>query len=374
MKIYISKTPDSLLGDVRKNDLPFHLERELWEFVDDIEQADVIPIVKTPVIDNNIHLNVTLEDQLNVMRKHKDKIFLLMMHNHISETMGSKTMELYLRDYSEFKNVYAVCVNLIPTDSHIPYNYYFNWVKAHFTEYPKHDLKWNRLWVHSCTEKSFVLPNIKPFTASKRFCIPNFVRGNSTHEYTEFKNQARNVLSTYVNSSDSFYSDFRKNVQLLPEESSLWPDSYRGTENGQSGVGIIPIANTYFTDSIVSVFVESVAGFLNKDSRVLAFTEKTYIPLVKGHFILPFGSPGTVQELKNQGFIFPEWIDYSYDSIDNNDKRLKSFINSFLKLRSISLDDLNALANKDIEIRKHNRRIIVRGKHDFLYDKVKNLG
>ncbi len=374
MKIYISPVVDPLMGDIRKNDLPFHLERDHWEFVDTIEQADVIPIIKAPVLGNGIFPDYSLEDQLNVIRNHKDKIFLLMIHNHISEVMGENVIKLYLQDYVEFSNVYVVSVNLVPTKRQITYNYYFNWVKAHFTEYPKHDLQFNRLWVENCSQKSFVLPNITPFTATKKFCIPNFVRGQANTEYKEFKNYARDVLSLYVNSDDSYYSDFRKNIQLLPEESDLWPSAYRGTENGATGVGIIPIANSYYTDSIVSVFVESVARFLKLTGNVLAFTEKTYIPLVKGHFILPFGSPGIIQELKNQGFKFPEWIDYSYDLIDNDEHRLKSFINSFLNLRNIKLDQLNKLANQDIEIRKHNRRIVVRSNYDFLSEKIKNLG
>jgi hypothetical protein len=374
MKIYIEKKSGPLMGDVRKNDLPFHLERDKWEFVDSIEQADVIPIVKAPIVGNYNHINISLDEQLNVIRNYKDKIFLLMFHNHITETMGEKVIQLYLSDYAEFDNVYAVSVNLISCPRQISYNYYFNWVKAHFTEYSKHDLRFDRLWVANCSEKSFTLPNIKPFDASKKFCIPNFIRTKGTPEFLEFKNRARLVLSEHTNSSDSYYSDFRKNIQLMPEESELWPSAYKGTEHGMSGVGIIPIANTYFTDSIVSVFVESVASFLKVTGNVLAFTEKTYIPLVKGHFILPFGSPGIVEELKKQGFMFPEWIDYSYDLIHNDEHRLKSFINSFLKLKNISLEQMNRLANQDIEIRKHNRRVIVRSNYDFLYDKVKNLG
>jgi len=370
MKIYIGDGINPLMGVVRKNDLPFHFERNRWEFVSNIHDADVVPILKGPVMDGDY--SFSMEDQLNIIKPYKEKIFLLMMHGHITETMGQSCVNGYLREYQEFKNLYVVSVNLTPEEKQISYNYYYNWVKAHFTEYTRHDLQIGRQWVSNCSRDSFKLPVIKEFNASKKFCIPNYVRPVNQMHFDEFKNFARDELSKNLDPNDSYYSDFRKNIQLLPEESSLYPGSYRGTENGSTGVGIIPIANTYFTDSIVSVFVESVAS-KKPDHKVLAFTEKTYIPLVKGHFILPFGSPGLVAELKKQGFMFPNWIDYSYDLIENDNERLKAFLKSFKKLQKMKLEDLNNSANQDLYMRKHNRNNIMKSKFDSLYEKVNNL-
>ena len=45
-------------------------------------------------------------------------------------------------------------------------------------------------------------------------------------------------------------------------------------------------------------------------------TEKTFTPMCKGHFVLPFGTPGTIAHLKSEyGFEFPHWIDYGYDNL-----------------------------------------------------------
>lgn len=358
------------MGDIKQNDLPFHLEREKWEFVSTLAEADVIPIITAPVIANGV--TYTLQDQLDLLRPYKDKLFLLMTHNHIAESMGQQVVELMLEKYSEFKNIYVVSVNLIDAERQISYNYYYNWVKAHFTEYSKHQLRLKRLWVKACSRKSFVLPSIKLLEPNKKFCIPNVVRTQGTHTFNEFKNIARIRLSKHINPDDSYYSDFKNNVVLFPEEESLYPTTYAGIETGTVGVGIIPIANKYFTDSIISVFIESVARKFEGNS-VLAFTEKTYIPLLKGHFILPFGSQGIIEELKKQGFMFPNWIDYSYDIIDNDELRLESFIKSFTKLKDMNHTKLKDLANQDLKIRKHNRNVIMRGNFDSLYDKVKNL-
>ena len=46
-------------------------------------------------------------------------------------------------------------------------------------------------------------------------------------------------------------------------------------------------------------------------------TEKTFEPLLKGHFIMPFANSGTIQRLRDLGFRFPDFIDYSYDTIDD---------------------------------------------------------
>jgi hypothetical protein len=370
MKIYISDTPDPLMGQIRCNDLPFHFERHKWTFVNKLSEADVIPILVAPLEGKGF--SFTLQDQLDLIRPYKDKLFLLMVHNHIAESMGQQIVNLYLNNYSEFKNIFVVSVNLIKAERQISYNYYFNWVKAHFSQYNSHDLKHERLWVEQCNKQSFELPNIKLENPTKKFCIPNVVRNIDTHTAVEFKNYARIILSKNIDPEDSYYSDFKKNVVLFPEESGLYPGAYEGIETGTVGVGIIPIANKYFTDSIVSVFVESVTRKFHNNA-VLAFTEKTYIPLVKGHFILPFGSPGIIQELKNQGFLFPNWIDYSYDIIDNDEDRLAAFLKSFKKLKDMQHHKLVDLANQDLALRKNNRNVIVRYNFDSLYDKVERI-
>lgn len=370
MKIYTGSeeilTP--LLGVVGNNDLPFHLEKDRWEFVSSVQEADVIPLVlPSPINYLNWNKSITLQDQLDYMSSvAKDKIILIMMHTHISDTTHDVTLDGVRSKYLDhFNKVFTVSTNSSLLHTGNLYNdFCFNFVKAYFTEYDKFDLVTNRLWSKNCTKLSYVLAQLKPFSATKRFLIPNIIR--KTNEYKEF---ARANLAKKIIEADCFFSDFPNKIVLLPEEKS----HYCLNSHSSTGVGFLPISNHYYNESIVSVYVETITKHdVHSSNFVNGISEKTFIPLLKGHFILPFGYPGIIRDLKEvYGFRFPEWIDYSYDSVYNEDKRLKMFLSSMNDLRKISLRALTDLANNDMEIRKHNRRIFYSREYDSLYNKVK---
>jgi hypothetical protein len=56
-----------------------------------------------------------------------------------------------------------------------------------------------------------------------------------------------------------------------------------------------PISNKFYDDTFLSVYVESNCVQTN----LIHITEKTFEPLLKGHFIMPFANPGTIERLRN---------------------------------------------------------------------------
>ena len=136
------------------------------------------------------------------------------------------------------------------------------------------------------------------------------------------------------------------------------------------GVGITPIASRYFNQSAVSVYAETVC---TEKTGVHVISEKTFIPLVRGHYILPFGYRGLIDDLKLYDFKFPDWIDYSYDKIFNNEKRLEAYLESVKKIRALSYEELTYNANRDIELLKHNRNVFFTRSYDSLYDKIQAI-
>ncbi len=49
--------------------------------------------------------------------------------------------------------------------------------------------------------------------------------------------------------------------------------------------------------------------------------------MCKGHFVLPFGTPGTIDHLKSEyGFEFPHWLDYEYDNLQDVDKPISTVV------------------------------------------------
>jgi hypothetical protein len=369
MKIYISKDrADILMGFIRKNDLPFHIEQSQWEFVDDISDADVIPIVTAPfeVIAYPTELKVSLEQQVQYLNKvAKGKCILVMVHTHVSETYGPNVTDMHVESFKEVSDhVYQVTPNHKSIHAkHIFHDFYFNFCKAYFCDYSRYDLKAERLWSQNSNNKSYDLLPIKEFNPTKKFLVPNNIRFHSN----EYKEHARMELRKITSDEECHFSDFQRGITLDPEESGL---DLCYTEDG---AGLIPIANRYYEDTVVSVFVETIGGSNPVyPDQVGAMTEKTFIPFLKGHFILPFSAPGFVQFLKSHyGFKFPDWIDYSYDSVYNDDDRLTAYLNSVKKLKSLPLTKLVELANLDIELRHYNRQLVYDIPYDSLHDKVK---
>jgi hypothetical protein len=86
---------------------------------------------------------------------------------------------------------------------------------------------------------------------------------------------------------------------------------------------------------------------------LIHITEKTFEPLIKGHFILPFANPGTVNRILDLGFVLPDFIDYSYDNILDVNERFDAFKQTVSDAMTLDWHNLY-VNNKDIVL--HNRQ------------------
>lgn len=110
-----------------------------------------------------------------------------------------------------------------------------------------------------------------------------------------------------------------------------------------------PVPNEFYLDSYISIYVES--NCLATD--LIHITEKTFDPLIKGHIILPFSNPGTIQRLQKMGFRFPDFVDYSYDTIQDPVSRFNALKKIFKDLLMQNLPKLYA-ENQDIFMHNQN--------------------
>jgi len=122
---------------------------------------------------------------------------------------------------------------------------------------------------------------------------------------------------------------------------------------------------------LVSVYTETL---VIKGRGVRSITEKTFDPLIQGNFILPFGYPGLIKDILSYGFKLPNWIDYSYDTVSDDDSRFDRYIESLKKLNDYSLDELFNMAKNDLNILEHNRSIFYSRPYSYplLADKIKS--
>lgn len=355
------------------------IEQDRWVFVDDISEADVIPI----------HFTGLGDEYTDTFR--------------------------YFKEYIRPDQV-AIFMSLYNADNHMTANFYrgdaFNPVRACADKvlivhtngcdtsdpnYIFHDILWNREKYYMCGD----LP--EDFDISGQRWTPFMDRNAYTYSPVDKQYSPDNKKILCLNRLYRFGEHFQTQMRARSKlKETLWsrPDIYisdptagvffetNGWEGRDaklnSGLDVTkssgtwyPVADKYYNTSYVSVFIESVtqpAYYSTENTEDLIFyaTEKTFDPLLKGNFILPFSTPRYVEKLQEYyGFKLPNWIDYSYDKIYDMDERLEAYIASVEKIYSLSLEELHEHYLQDKEdILNHNQKIFESRSYDSLHDKV----
>lgn len=342
----------------------FHLEKDKWTYVDDIEEADIIPFM--------FHENYYDIYHLKYMRPHQIAIGLSIFH--ISENLHT---EKYLKKINELKsktqapNIFIIHKNSKIQDGHglIYYNCMFNMSKLFYTEYEKigeiiNDGWAEPRWSTGTVAENFNLPVIEQKQHSdKVFINPGLMYGGFLEPRMRFRRNLNQHLTAKY--SDLGYISKPNNI-LLPEPCSEEIKkfvNYKSTKNG----GIwFPIGNSYYNNTYISIYVETltVSAYPTK-----CVTEKTFDPLIKGHFILPFSYAGYIQDLKDFGFKFPDFIDYSYDTIKADEQRFISYLHSVDKIMLLK-DKIHDFYKENLSILQHNRNVFYSKPYDTLHDKI----
>jgi hypothetical protein len=355
---------DTLQGCYHKNFLPYDIEYKDWIHTPNRHEADIIAIHGHDIMgQHQIYDKVKEIRALNLRPEQK----LLIIHIfHLDQSFPDKKHYLFVRKVleQEIPNEFAIVHTNFALDMEIQYDFLFNRQKIYFTDYNLIDLK-ERLYVMGADIKNFELDRIKKQTDNKtnsirKFLCPNRIYQNFDHERFKYRRQLLEFIKKYPN--QGHYSDFSTNSTLDAEN----PIVDKFLPNG----GWYPVANHYYQGTFFSLYTETVTGKLNDDYPYKSITEKTWDPLIKGHFILPFGYQGLVDHIKSYGFKLPDWIDYSYDCIEDTDLRFEAYIKSATKLMELSIDDLMKLFEKDKEILVYNRRLFWELPYDSLHDKV----
>jgi len=369
MKVFIpEENQNPLLHYNLYHDLPFHLEKDKFIIVNSVEDADIIP----SIMPQNDTLGFRLEDKINYIGPNlKNKWIVMMMHTHASETTVEWYNQHVINPWLPYTDrVLVVDLNQCNT-SQIPYNFCWNRQKAYFIDHDKYDLQ-KRLWSGDATKKMYSLTPIPDHSKSNVNELKKFLLSARTHEYRldHVRNQYRCALiNATTNINDMYWSNWNPdNLNLLWPEEMLFDNM---EELYKSFGGWWPVANHYFNTSFISVFVETLITTNNKLCSVLS--EKTFDPLIKGHFILPFGYQGLVEDIRAQGFKLPNWIDYTYDNVEDPEERFQMFLSSFYKIRSLSISTLVDLHIRDrTDILEYNRNLFFTKPYDSLYTKLKN--
>jgi hypothetical protein len=144
-------------------------------------------------------------------------------------------------------------------------------------------------------------------------------------------------------------------------------DSLKQEVERHTGGTWYPISNEFYEDSYTSIFIETVT----ENKVAILASEKTFDPLIKGHYVIPFGVTNYVKWLREHyNFVFPEWIDYSYDSEVDDDDRFDLYLESVKKYIELSEESVEKWVNQDSWMLEHNRKVFYNRPYDSLYETV----
>lgn len=368
MKVYSHPNKNIFKMNPHSDLVAFHYEKDKFEFVHNLNEADIVPIM---FHGHDVEKNLSLFKYLHI-NQNQLIVFLDIFHGGDDDNTFNKQNCIDFFKNHGYNSVVVHTYHNINNYNLIFYDHMWNRQKIYFTDYDNYDLT-NRYWTFKATKKMFELNEIRPKTLTKKFLIPNktykqtfLLSATGVDESDTFRSKARVVLEKSVLEQDCYYSNPNNYIFLEPQE---FDDNIINDRHFLNmGMGFAPIANKYYDTSAISVYVETLASSKSKQELI---SEKTYNPLIKGHFIIPFSYPGIIRDLKEiYGFKFPDWIDYSYDTIEDDQERFHEFMKSFSRVRFLTLEQLEEKCNSDIDILYHNRQIFYDRPYHSLYESL----
>lgn len=343
-----------------KHSWPFKLEKE-WEIVSNIKDADVVPIMYDGAVEENLK-----KSKLNI-----NQTALILAIFHIGENQTKEHFEFQIQKYKKvFPNVIILHKNSAIKDTKelVYYDSMFNRQKLYFTEYDrllkiKEDMETEDVvWTPWVSKDTYNLPEIeKNFDDdSKIFLSPNLVYEGLYVPRMRYRAGLNEYLEKFLDEHSLRSSPGNRFLPNNPR-----PPIVKVLQGQNQGGFWYPIADEFYKKTAVSVYVETLTV---SHFNTRCVTEKTFDPLIKGNFILPFGYSGLIQDIKNYGFKLPEFIDYSYDKYVDNDVRFENFLFSVRRMPKV---DIQREYQRHKFLMLHNRRIFFDRPYYTMYDKIK---
>lgn len=322
----MSFTPRIIRG-IEGDDLPFHLHLVGYD-VNTISDRYYFFAL-------NDHYNTHSEnwwfDNSTIAKKHEVVVFYDLVNIGDSEYINFYNV---VKDFDHPKKVWLTVnqsKDIIPIENTtiVQWDFMWNRIKSYYTEKIPYDLA-----LHHCDRGSYNLFDLD-FTRirSKKFLS---LLGR---EYGARKN----LYEIVKNYEDGYVSNRSRGIFL----------------EGEPVVGAFsPVPNRFYQDSYFSVYVESNYY----QHSLIHLTEKTFEPLIKGHFILPFTNVNCINRLEDMGFQFPSNINYRYTLTWDLDRRVESLTTEFEKLLMIDLPDMYYHYR---DLLQHNKDCL----HEIPYDR-----
>lgn len=342
-------------GNFTKHDFPFQIEKSKWDFIDDVVSADLVPFIMNNKVQADMSVFNTTERQLG----------LNMLAYEIDYTFKEEFYIDLVDSCEKFAKHNIIVHKNKGLENHpdqrlVYYDSMWDLAKLYFTQYDTITNPEKRLWTEYSTKDTFGVPEIKK-TGEKKFFSMAYVH-SLMHPRNRFRAALTELLHEHV---DHGYIGSDKN-RILPNNPSK---NIISRFNDTSAGFWYPANDQCYQDTYLSIVIETVTNSMHS---VRCVTEKSFEPLAKGNFILPFGYKGLIKDIESYGFIMPSWINYHYDTISDDELRFQYFIHEVDVTLSKSKEHLHDLYLSDKHILEHNQKIFYTRGYDGLYDKIKS--
>ena len=263
---------------------------ENFEFSDNPKDCDLIAVL--PCEDKIAKQYEFFKENFN-----GQALLILKLYHAEEHSIIENTYKRYQEEFHEFSDrIIPIHMELSSVDG-VYYDWLWNQQKAAFTD--------TELYVHlyrnsqeGNSKKMYELDEITIPTGKNKILCANRVR------YDDFSDRSvrRLALNTYLKGKDALVNDPENKVRFLSQEDVITPEVGFGSFH--------PIHNLYHRSTYVSAYVETLTHVNTNDNTVTrCVTEKTFNPLIKGHYILPFGYCGLIKDIQSFVFRIPDWID-----------------------------------------------------------------
>lgn len=312
----------TVTNGVEGDDVPYHL-KILGYKLEDIKDTFFISL--------NDHYGLHTERWKDLVEYTAQKYNRVVFYDLVNH--GDEYLDKFCHTIKEFphSNKWYLTNNFsksfeLENTNVLPWDFMWNRSKLYYTDVDEEHVRSSNLILHHYAGKpNYILNDLnfdKPRT--KMFL-------NLCGRVFDYRLDLYEFLETYA---DKGYRTLRSSGIILEDNDTI------GAFN--------PVPNRFYDDTYLSIYVESNC----LQNNLIHITEKTYEPLFKGHFVMPFSNPGTIKRLRELGFRFPNFIDYSYDEIEDVRWRFavfKKYIKDVLKL------PLDKLYRDNFDIIQHNR-------------------
>ena len=172
------------------------------------------------------------------------------------------------------------------------------------------------------------------------------------------------MISLLIKPTSNYYNNFNSNYPELSDLNDYY-DEFMNMNHivldwdyPKNGVDDLLASTMYTTMSHYGKTLFNVVTETSFDNNNLSFTEKTFKPIANCHPFLIVGDYNINKELKNLGYsLYDDLIDYSFDSVFNNDERMNAVFSEIKRIHSLGSNYIIDWYKNNVDKIKSNRDV-----------------